>query len=119
MSIGPRVTDKLLFWMRIVFIFLCGFLAFGGHYPPVLAQKPMQIQEVPVLTVEDAVQDNNIKAMNDHLVSTDATVRLQWTAINKLVSDVSGMQGEERIIGVILGLISTGGIILQVRKKAA
>jgi hypothetical protein len=118
MSIGRRLSDKVIFAFRSIFLFLCLYLAVSGHYPPVLAQRPQQVP-VPVLTVEDAMQDHDIAEVNKHLEATDAKVQKQWDKQNKIENDLSGLQGEERIIGAVLTLLSGSGIILQIRKKQA
>lgn len=41
----------------------------------------------------------------------------QFARTNTLESTVSGLQGEERGIGALLGLLSIAQIVLQVRKK--
>ncbi len=99
--------------LKSAFLCVCVFMAFGGYYPPVNAQ-----QVIPVLTVEDALQDNNIHSLNEHLNATDATVKAQWAAITANTLAIAGIQAEERIIGVALGLLSSAGFFIKVRTKA-
>jgi hypothetical protein len=100
---------------------VCFFFAFGGHYPPAYAQR---VQQVPVLTVEDAVQDTYIKSINDHLMATDARAEAERARIedlkkdlNDVKSDIAGMHAEARIVQFIIGALSSAGLILQVRRK--
>jgi hypothetical protein len=92
-------------------------MLFSGHYPPVQAQRAPAPVQVPVLTYEDAIQDHDIAEVNKHLENTDAKVQKQWDKQNKIENDLSGLQGEERIIGGVLSLLSGGGIILQLKKE--
>jgi hypothetical protein len=102
---------------KLIVLAICMFVAFGGNYPPATAQVAKQ-GIVPVLTVEDAVQDAHIGEINDHLKATDAEVARNWAVLQKNAEDISGMQGEERGIGGVLGLLSGIQIVLQIRKKA-
>jgi hypothetical protein len=115
LSIGPRITDKLVFLIKFATLAVCLFVAFSGHYPPLAAQ----ILPPPVLTYEDAIQDHDIAQVNKHIEATDARVQKQGESLNILANEMAGLQGEERIIGAVLSLLSGGGIILQLRKKSA
>jgi uncharacterized coiled-coil protein SlyX len=107
-----RYYNLALLSLRITILGLALFTLFGGHYPPLLAQNP-----IPVLTVEDAVQDNNIRALNEHLAATDAHVQRQYESLSRLATDLAGIQGEERLIGVLLGSGMSISIFLQVKKR--
>lgn len=107
-----KVHDFILLSLRVVFLGLCMFTLFGGHYPPVVAQSS-------VMTVEDAVQDTNIKALNEHISSTDERLQKQWETMNKLSTDMAGIQGEERLIGILLGSGMSISIFLQVKKRSS
>lgn len=100
--------------LKVSFIVVCFVVAFSGHHPPAYAQTP---QFVPVITAEDAVQDSNIAALNKHIEATDVNVKEQWRTITQIQTDISGMRGEERIIGAVLGLIASSSMILQWRRK--
>jgi hypothetical protein len=122
-AMEPRVrkleVGKVLLVLRLITITVCIFIAFGGHHPPSYAQTPQRLQYVPVITAEDAVQDNNIVALNEHLRTTDATVKEQWKAVYEMEGDLSGLRGEERIIGAVLGIIASSSVFLQWRKRPA
>ncbi len=63
--VPKRFKGKLLISIKLTVLGVYLFLAVSGHYPPVMAQiHKTQIQTIPVLTVEDAVQDTNIEAAN-------------------------------------------------------
>jgi hypothetical protein len=110
--------DLALYLVRCSTVLICFFFAFGGHYPPAHAQRTRpEVQTVPVLTVEDAVQDNDIKAINQHLVATDGTVQRQWDVMTSMANDVSGMKAEQRVAEFIIGLIASSGVVLQLRKR--
>lgn len=100
--------------LKVSFIGVCFVVAFSGRHPPAYAQTP---QFVPVITAEDAVQDSNIAALNKHIEATDVNVKEQWRTITQIQTDISGMRGEERIIGAVLGLIASSSMILQWRRK--
>jgi hypothetical protein len=105
--------------LKLAVLAVCVMTVFSGHYPPASAQQHRRVtQMVPVLTVEDAVQDNNIEAANKHLETTDANVSRFGVALEKAEPDISGIQGEERGIGALLGAMSLLQIFLQFRKKA-
>ena len=110
--------ELALYFIRCSTVAVCFFFAFGGHYPPAHGQRQRTEIQVPVLTVEDAVQDNDIKAINQHLVATDGTVLKQWEMMSQMANDVSGMKAEQRIAEFIIGLIASSGVVLQLRKKA-
>lgn len=108
------------FILKFAFIAVCTVVVFGGHHPPSQAQqREPQYVQIPVITAEDAVQDTDIKALNKHIESTDANVKEQWQSITQIQSDLSGMRGEERIIGAVLGLIASSSVILQWRRRPA
>lgn len=97
---------------------MCFFFAFGGHYPPAYAQhgRP-DYQTIPALSVEDAVQDNDIRAINQHLVSTDSRVDKQYDIMRQMADDVSSMKTEQRIAEFIIGLIASSGVLLQLVRR--
>lgn len=105
--------------LKVTFIAICIVVVFGGSHPPSHAQsmQQMQSQYIPVITAKDAVQDTDIAALNKHVDNTDASVKELWQASSNLQSDISGMRGEERIIGAILGLVASSSLILQWRKR--
>lgn len=113
-----RIFPLGQFVLKITFIVICGVIVFGGNHPPSHAQTPqLQSQYIPVITAKDAVQDTDIAALNKHLDATDANLKEQWQATVSLQSDLSGMRGEERVIGAILGLVASSSLILQWRRR--
>jgi len=110
--------DNVNLGIKLSILLVCLVMAFGGHYPPAHAQT-MQTVQVPVITNEDVRQDTNIDLINQHLNATDARLQRQWDISNTNALDIAGMKGEERIIGVVLSLLSGVSIVLQVRRKDA
>jgi hypothetical protein len=92
-------------------------MAFGGNHPPAGAQQTIQVQQIPVITNEDVKQDTNIDSINVHLSATDSRIQHDLELSNANSIAIAEMQGEERIFGAILGLLSSGSIILQVAGK--
>lgn len=119
-----RAYYYALLLTRLSLTIACVWVFFGGHHPPVLAQdrKPAI---VPVLTVEDAVQDLNITDLKQRLDQADSNNKslaqsLQKTNDNMadLKNSIVGFQTEERLGAGVIGLLATSGLILQVRRKA-
>ena len=75
------------------------------------------VVQIPILTVEDSLQDQDIKELNKHLESTDAKLDKAVDAINKSNDAIAGMKGEERAVGLLLGLLEIGAIIVQIKKQ--
>jgi hypothetical protein len=99
--------------LKFVFIAVCFVVCFSGQHPPAQAQQ----QFVPVITAEDAAQDRDIAAINKHLESTDARVEKQWDLLSTNANELSGMRGEERIIGAVLGLLASSSLVVQLRRR--
>jgi hypothetical protein len=91
-------------------------LMLSGHFPSVYAQRT-GIQTIPVLTTEDALQDEKLTSMDKHLEATDTEVARQAAITATTVSDISEMRGESRVLFGLLGLLSTVQIAIQVRRK--
>jgi hypothetical protein len=99
--------------LKIIFVCICAWVVVSGRYPPLEAQAV-----VPVLTVEDAVQDHSIANLEKQIEQMKLTEQNQWNAIQTNGNLIAGMQGEERGIGALLLLIQIASIVFQVRKKA-
>lgn len=112
------ITENLNLVCKAMFLSVCLFMAFGGHYPPAHAQLTQTVQ-IPVITNEDVRQDTNINMLNDHINATDARIQRESDILNKAALDIAGMQGEERIFGSVLGLLSSVSIGLQIKRKSA
>jgi hypothetical protein len=109
--------NHALFGLKVVILATCLFTAFGGHYPPASAQRiSYRVQTVPVITTEDALQDNNIDAINKHLQSTDDVVKAMKVEQDRRGSEMDNWHGEERIIEGIIGLMVGSGLFLQVKQ---
>lgn len=115
----PRMTPSVQLILKCMFIAICAMKTFGIGYPPSGAQTvDFRTHFAPLQTVEDAVQDNNIVAINEHLRTTDGHVDQQLVEIHKIASDVAGMQGENRIAYGVLSLIGTTSIVVSLKKKS-
>ena len=90
-------------------------MIFGGSHPPVVAQA--RNGQMWITSSEDAVQDENIVQINKHLEHTDAVLEHEETRVQELDSQLSEMQGEERIAFIVLTALTGGSAFLQ-RKKA-
>lgn len=108
------MRTKISIGLKILFIAICMVVMLSGEYPPAQAQPSI----VPVLTVEDAVQDHSIASIEKEQESQKQTLQAQWTAVQTNGNLIAGMQGEERGIGALLLLIQIASIVFQVRKKA-
>ncbi len=102
--------------IKVIVFAVCLSVVFSGKHPPMFAQKA-SYPVVPILTVEDAVQDHDITELNKHIEATDARVHENTVATQTNSSMIAGMQGEERIIGGILATLMGISITLNVRKK--
>ena len=70
----------------------------GGHHPPVQAQSQhVRVQSVPVVTTEDAMQDDRITAINRHLESIDAAIEMLRKASELQGNEVSAVRGESKL----------------------
>jgi hypothetical protein len=112
--VNIRYTGQIV--LKVAFIAVCGFVAFGGNHPPSHAQV-LAKQYVPVITTEDTVQDIKIVELNEHMKSTDQNVKDQGAIIMQMQNDMSGHRGEERVIGAVLGVIASSGLIIQWRRR--
>jgi hypothetical protein len=105
-----RLTDHALTSVKAIILAVCLFTAFGGHYPPMFAQKSYRIETFPILTTEDAMQD-------DHILAINSSIKALQEQAARQDSDIAFMHGEERIIGGLLSLLTAGGLVLQFRQK--
>jgi hypothetical protein len=115
-AVPSHILDNLMLASKVLVLSLCAFVTLSGHFPPVYAQRT-GIQTIPVLTTEDALQDEKITSMDKHLEATDAEVARQAAITATSVSDISEMRGESRVLFGLLGLLSTVQIVIQVRRK--
>lgn len=105
--------------LKCMFVALCLGMTFGMGYPPSHAQ----------MSNEDAVQDNNIVALNRHVESSDSRAEERNAELNKRIDalreetnklgkDMAEMQGENRIAYAVLGMIGTTSIAVSFKRKA-
>jgi hypothetical protein len=63
------------------------------------------------------VQDTQIAELNGHLAHTDGIVDADEKRLRDIELQMSEMQGEARAAFLIIGLLSGGSIVLQIRVK--
>jgi hypothetical protein len=115
---ASNLASRLSLGLKFAALTVCVMACFSGRYPPAHAQgRRVALQTVPVLTVKDAEQDDNIAQLAHHLESVDGTIGKQGDAINSVTADIAEFKGEERIIGFVLTLLISGSIVLQFRTK--
>ena len=91
----------VLLLLKATALLVCLLMAFQGH-PPAAGQT---------------VQDTVISELNGHLAHTDGVVDADEKRLRDIELQMSEMQGEARAAFVILGLLSGGSIVLQIRVK--
>jgi hypothetical protein len=62
-------------------------------------------------------RDDQLTVQHDEIGDIKATAKLQWAAIQTNANAIAGMQGENRILFGILGILMGGSITLQLRGK--
>ena len=82
-----------------------------------LGHPPAHAQNGNGASAYDNVQDERQIDEKAHVKDVDDRVQRQWTAINTLQQTVSGMQGENRIIFAVLGLLQSGSLVVGLRPK--
>lgn len=118
MQLNRRVCDHLLFTIRVITFAICGFVAVSGHYPPALAQRArIQIEEIPVITTTDAMQNDHIEELNKHLQATDDNVRALQALTAQIASDAAVERGQFRLLIGIIALLSGAGVVIQIKRK--
>jgi len=112
-----RKNVSLILKVAMMAIYICILMA--GNHPPATAQN----RTAPQQSVEDALQDDRILQLNNHIDSTDAKVQRQYETaaknrddIAKVRDDLAGIQGEERAIGALLGIMTLASLVLQSAK---
>jgi hypothetical protein len=114
----PRLFNHLLFALKLTILSVCLLAVFGGHHPPVQAQSQhVRVQSVPVVTTEDAMQDDRITAINRHLESIDAAIEMLRKASELQGNEVSTVRGEIEAFGLLLTVLSIAAIVLQIKRK--
>ena len=95
--------------LQISFIGTCLFMGFRGE-PPAYAQERM-------LSGEDLVQDSNIRRLQDTEDKDDVRMSKMMDSLSANTNAISGIQGEERGLAVLLGLLQIGSFVFQVKKN--
>jgi uncharacterized coiled-coil protein SlyX len=93
------------FWFTLLkssALAVCALMMFVGH-PPMGAQT--------------TVQETQITELNGHLAHTDGIVDADEKRLRDIELQMSEMQGEARAAFLIIGLLSGGSIVLQIRVK--
>jgi hypothetical protein len=115
-TLTAKILNHVSFGLKLAIITVCLVMMFDGHYPPVHAQS-RRIQTVPVITTEDAMQDDRIAALNRHLEATDARVESLRQTMEATGNDVSAVRGEIEAFGLLLTVLSIAALVIQIRRK--
>jgi hypothetical protein len=121
-TLTTGLSDHLLLMLRIAIIGVCLVATFGVGYPPASAQRTAQTAP----SVEDAIQDDHIEAINKHLEANDRRADNHDVTTDKIVKRIDDLENyESKIIGglatalVIIGFMTGCTIVIQVRQKQA
>jgi hypothetical protein len=115
--LASAITNHISFGIKVLILSICLALALGGHHPPANAESVKHT--VSITSTEDAMQDERIGELNQHLQATDARVEALRQTLDQASNSLSVMQGEERSIGLLLTILSIAGIALQLVRKQA
>jgi len=95
------MRTAVIVMLKATALVVCLVYAFQGK-PPAAAQS---------------VQDHEIAELNQHLTHTDGIVDSDGKRLRDIELQIAEMQGEERAAFIILGLLTSGSIVLQIRVK--
>ncbi|WP_213805760.1 hypothetical protein [Granulicella sp. dw_53] len=119
MPFRNRLRNHVLFAIRVAILGICAFTAISGRYPPASAQKArFEIQTVPVITTEDARQDDKLDSINKHLQATDDNVKALQVLTAQVASDVAVKEGQISVLLGIVCLLAGGGLVIQIKRKS-
>lgn len=86
---------------------ICLFIAVDGK-PPMQASVP---------SITDVQQDDHLARLDDKTALSDREIETLRSEIRDLERSSAERTGEERIVGLVVSLLSGGGLILQLKKK--
>lgn len=113
-----RVSDRLLFLIRLTILAICAFVSLSGRFPPAFAQRMhYTIETIPVITTTDSLQNDHIDAINKHLQASDDNIKALQLAVTQLTSDIAVAQGQVRELLGLLALLVAGGYAVQIYRK--
>jgi hypothetical protein len=115
-TLTNSILNRAHFVIKIAILFICLGTVFSGHYPPVHAQS-RRIQTVPVITTEDAMQDDRITAINRHLEATDAHLEALRLVADETKNGQTFIQGEIAAVGLLLTVLTIAALIVQLKTK--
>jgi cell division protein FtsX len=116
----PRsnLSRTLSIGLKCAAFVICSATFLSGHYPPAYAQAHRAaLTAVPVLTVEDAEQDDRIEQLTKRLDAVEAVMVKQADKQNEILEDIAAFKAEERLIGFILSLLIGSSIVIQFRAR--
>lgn len=106
MHVAPKHDTR--WWLKLLIegaiVALCLWFAIRAHADD---SAPVRL----------AVLENRANQIDSHLQATDANAERMWTTVNAMGNTISEMQGEERIAWGLIGLLSSGSLVLQFRRK--
>jgi hypothetical protein len=113
-----RLAHRKLLFIRTAIIAVCFIGAFVIGYPPGLAQRATyRIQTIPVITTEDALQDQHLDDQEKHLSSNDARIDDLKKHQEETDSHIANWSGAFSATLIIVTILSGWGISLQIKQK--
>jgi hypothetical protein len=106
---------------KLLFLTVCFGYCLDGRHPPARAQNILSPStpsaDIYGLEIRTSIQQTRIDNMAEGVAQVKADVKENRDVILANTSAIAGMQGENRVIFGILGLLMAGSITLQVRAK--
>jgi hypothetical protein len=114
-------TPRGMLLCKLLFVLICVAYCLDGRHPPARAQDvpppSTPAADIYGLEIRTNIQQTRMDAMAEGLAEIKADAKLNSVAISANTNAISGMQGENRVIFGILGLLMAGSITLHVRAK--
>jgi len=104
---SDTLCQRLSATCKFLVFAICSFIAINGK-PPMHAAQP---------SIADVRQDDHLARLDDKATASDQQIASIQEQIRELERLQAERSGEERVIGLIVSLLSGGGLVLQFRKK--
>jgi hypothetical protein len=106
---------------KLLFLTVCFGYCLDGRHPPAgaqSAQSPLSPSaDIYGLEIRTSIQQTRMDSMAERIAQLSVEAKEERDSVNANTNAISGMQGENRIIFGILGLLMAGSITLQVKAK--